>query len=159
MIPQSLSKRKELGFHWPQNPTVRICQSLLVLLFLLFSLFPRLPSFHLLNFEFLLCRNEMALYSQPHPKLGMMKSFSPSCTNLFIRSEHFSFPRFCRLLSFQDSDLNTSYAMPCRTWARATGRAVVRPHLYCFSTRRSFTPGGLKVSKDGISQICHGLVS
>ena len=82
-----------------------------------FSLFPLLPSFHLLNFEFLLCRNEMALYSQPQPKLGMMKSFSPSCTNLFIRSEHFSFPRFCRLSSFHDSDLNTSYAMPCRTWA------------------------------------------
>lgn len=32
----------------------------------------------------------MALYSQPHPKLGMMKSFSPSCTNLFTRSEHLS---------------------------------------------------------------------
>ena len=31
----------------------------------------------------------MVQYSQPHPKVGMMKCFSPSCNNLelFIRSE------------------------------------------------------------------------
>ena len=56
----------------------------------------------------------MALYSQPHPKLGMMKSFSPSYTNLFIRSEHLTFPLHVFVGSCLFMIQISTFPTPCR---------------------------------------------